>query len=121
MSTQEFIQDGIDQLKAKKQIFTQHVYKGFHEMLSEPFKPEVNISTPFGIMRLKTRPASPNLVTIIYLDNERVYKILHEHLTGEEHPVINKFLDERLQRQSFDDQLNKVLARREMNNFRQSF
>lgn len=115
------MQDNMNTLNEKKIIFTRDVRKGFHDLLTEIFKPDVSINSPFGEIRLKTRPASPNLVTIIYLNGRRVYKILHEGLVGERKEVIDNFLNERLLRPSYDEQLTKILTNIEMNNFRQSF
>lgn len=121
MTNEKIIQDAAYALKEKKTVFTREVRKGFHEVLTEIFKPDVSINSSFGEIRLKTRPASPNLVTIIYLNGHRVYKILHEGLVGKHKEIIDAFLNERLQRPSYDEQLTKVLTHAEMNNFRQSF
>ncbi len=98
-------------MNASRATLTGEIRKLFHICLEDTAKPEVELDTIFGKLRLKTRPASPNLVHIVYLNGARVYKILTQDLVGVSKEELDAFLDERLQRPSFGERLHKALLR----------
>lgn len=100
-----------DSMNSSRASLTSEIRKLFHICLEDTAKPEVEIDTIFGKLRLKTRPASPNLVHIVYLNGNRVYKILTQDLVGVPKEELDAFLDERLQRPSFHERLHKTLLR----------
>ncbi|UQT02636.1 hypothetical protein YUBABA_01980 [Serratia phage vB_SmaM-Yubaba] len=77
---------------------------------NQPVEPELEVDTILGKMRFKTRPTSPDEVTIIYLNGHRLYKILVDCRQSRDRIEFAQHIEEKLSRESFDRQCDKVLA-----------
>lgn len=73
-------------------------------------KDELEVETILGKMRFKTRPTSPDHVTIIYLNGNRLYKILTDCLQSRDPVEFAQVIEQKLSKESFDRQCDKVLA-----------
>lgn len=73
-------------------------------------EPEVIIQTDLGRLRFKTRPISPDSVTVVYLNDRRLYKILIDCTMSRAREVVRETVETKLSKESFTRQVQKVLA-----------
>lgn len=76
----------------------------------EGYTQEVEIDTILGKMRIKTRAASPDAVTTVYLNGHRLYKIMVDCCQSRDRLEMIKMVEQKLDRESFVTQARKVLA-----------
>lgn len=91
---------------------TSKIVEGFKQVLPEkgPVVNEVVINTTYGALRFKTRPVNPDNVTIIYLNGNRLYKVMVDCRLCRDPAAIEKYVLEKLAKESFERQVAKVLA-----------
>lgn len=77
---------------------------------NQPVVEELEVETILGKMRFKTRPTSPDHVTIIYLNGHRLYKVMVDCRQSRDRIEFAQYIEEKLSRESFDRQCDKVLS-----------
>lgn len=76
---------------------------------NQPVKPELEVDTILGKMRFKTRDAGPDQVTIVYLNDHRLYKIMVDCTQSRDPIEFTQAIEHKLHKESFDRQCDKVL------------
>lgn len=95
----------IETLKAKIVEGIQTAYKE-----GGAISPEVVLQTDLGRLRFKSRPINPDHVTIVYLNERRLYKILVDCTMSRDRQVVRETVETKLSKESFGRQVEKVLA-----------
>lgn len=99
------------EFEAGKEILKSAIIKGIVEVFPSNANviQEHEAETPCGLLRFKTRPTSPDHVTIVYLDGKRLYKIMTDCCQSREPGAFTASITEKLNRDSFDSQCRKLL------------
>lgn len=100
------------ELEAGKEILKANIVKGMLEAYpsNKPIKDEVQYEIELGLLRFKTRDASPDSVTIVYLNGKRLYKIMVDCRQTRHPEDFGQYLLTKLDRESFSEQVAKLLA-----------
>ncbi|EBY9764096.1 hypothetical protein D5W64_13365 [Salmonella enterica subsp. enterica serovar Saintpaul] len=95
-----------------KEILKSAIVYGLSEVFpsNKEVLPEFELPTACGLLRFKTRPTSPDHVTVIYLDDRRLYKVMTDCCQSREPVAFNRSVKEKLARDSFDSQCRKLLS-----------
>lgn len=99
------------ELEAGKEILKANIVKGMLEAFpsNQPVKDEVQFEVELGLLRFKTRDASPDNVTIVYLNGRRLYKIMVDCRQTRQPEDFGQYLLAKLDRESFSEQVSKLL------------
>lgn len=94
-----------------KRILMAAIRDGMLEIFpsNKAVKDELEVETILGKMRFKTRPTSPDHVTIVYLNGNRLYKIMTDCLQSRDPIEFAQAIELKLSKESFDRQCDKVL------------